>query len=326
MERRTLSVHCGPCGINGGCGERVCETRIVDHKTKCPKFEVACHYCPKMVQRGALRAHQAGRNECPNDGCNVTFQCKHLKRHLERCVFETIACPMKKFGCDSRCLRKDINAHCTSAMASHLTLSVTRYDILEQKLEKSVEDQKMLRDQLETLTGHVMKHPALSNPPQQRNAGDDPPRNADARGSEKSRESAQDSMHPNGGAGQSGWRGWGAHASNPVQNHVHRRQPPPPRQSAPSAGNWGQSGNGQNNFGGFRQPNVEIGMPLPARQLPPQVWQPPRGGYDGDRYGGMILLDGSRNDWKCSSCREINRSGRRTCVACGARKSNRHGR
>ena len=74
--------------------------------------------------------------KCPR-GCALLngIKRKDLAKHAEICPLEMVQCPFIEAGCDTRALRKDLNAHMESNTQQHLMKMMTAYSKL--KIEHS---------------------------------------------------------------------------------------------------------------------------------------------------------------------------------------------
>lgn len=135
----------------------------------CQFVEIQCRYCSELYQRHSIEAHQneqcpkrsfscdyCGDFEstyedvttnhwpvcskylvpCPNN-CGETLQHQIVESHTaNECPLTAIECTFKHVGCKVKLPRKDMPAHLTESIVSHMSLHVASFELLKEENEQ----------------------------------------------------------------------------------------------------------------------------------------------------------------------------------------------
>ena len=136
----------GGGGGEGGGGKtqtchHTCRRSELDiHRRDCEFRPIQCEYCERDVaqRRGAMHAKTCERYPvpCPNE-CGKIVRRGEVKYHcFSECPEQTVPCALSNFGCVSRHLRADNDAHMTENAGGHVLLVAEAVDKLRRKSDE----------------------------------------------------------------------------------------------------------------------------------------------------------------------------------------------
>ena len=116
---------------------------------------ILCEYCQEKIQAFSINSHLTFCEEypiqCENkcsygtvDGKVLIASRKVIRAHLQReCPLQQVACPYAQHGCDTNCVRKNVQQHNVDFMGKHLelvenTLKKTQISLAKQIKKKMV--------------------------------------------------------------------------------------------------------------------------------------------------------------------------------------------
>ncbi|XP_074642412.1 TNF receptor-associated factor 4-like [Tubulanus polymorphus] len=171
---KDLGGHVEECGYSMTSCPNQCgvdfQKRFLDKhmESDCPKRPVECDFCQQPILSGDEVDHL---NECPNfpipcpNNCGVKDILRsELDNHTKNaCPLQNIDCPFAPFGCEKKCLRREIDAHLQTttqdhlttvcnAMVSHKSIFEEQAQVLDEHIQK-VEKMEKKVDKLEKMYG-----------------------------------------------------------------------------------------------------------------------------------------------------------------------------
>ena len=170
MKLGMLDDHKNVCGFakvtcTQGCGKFILRKDLTQHyNNECSKRKIKCKYCGKLghyqlISGKHITVCEEYPVKCPR-GCALSsgIKRKDLAKHAEICPLKMVQCPFIEAGCDTRVLRKDLNAHMESNTQQHLMKMMMAYSKLTIEHSKlKVEHTKLHKehDKLSSQVAHL---------------------------------------------------------------------------------------------------------------------------------------------------------------------------
>ena len=133
------------------CGAYLDHSVVQEHREKdCPNRTWVCQHCSEILQHREQADHLASDCSrfpelCPVHGCGVTVPRCSMKEHFLQCPMQVIQCEYAYTGCKTAVQRKDMPAHTSDAVQSHLKQVHDHFSqrLSEQQLQLSEAERRL---------------------------------------------------------------------------------------------------------------------------------------------------------------------------------------
>ncbi|XP_066552959.1 TNF receptor-associated factor 5 isoform X1 [Amia ocellicauda] len=150
------SVQCS----NTGCTDVMFRNDLMDHlKSICAYRTEPCPHCRKYFLQIQLQEHEDNncpefKVHCPNK-CPQVLKRHQLKDHFHECPAVEVDCTYKKYGCNVREKRVEVQAHEDVALKDHLLLVLESNANLEKKIDNLQKTMLLKNHEFQELTSVV---------------------------------------------------------------------------------------------------------------------------------------------------------------------------
>ena len=126
-----------PVFCTSRCGEKVVRRNLEEHKkNECVLRPENCRYCRWLGTHESMNNHylecQKYPIPCPNNCGKKNIPVQEVEGHLQECPEQVINCVHSNLGCRGVFKRRTSESHYKDAVATHLSLSLARVDLLTQ--------------------------------------------------------------------------------------------------------------------------------------------------------------------------------------------------
>ena len=135
-----------------GCGLEFQRQKLNNHNKKCSHRTVKCQYCHITGKHLFIQGEH--KEQCPKlpiscpNKCNARIPRDDSTKHADVCPMKSIQCEYFTVGCEKMIILKDQKMHNKTKVEEHLSLTVNKFNFIQQELTTT---KQQLEQKLATL-------------------------------------------------------------------------------------------------------------------------------------------------------------------------------